>query len=74
MGSSRLLEQLFGGGAVGLRPLRMRFDAGDLGFQRLDSGLQLLDGHGVEILFCKLDQRVAGLAWKQIFEIHEANR
>ena len=58
------LEQLFGGGAVGLSPLRMRFDTGDLRLERLDAGLQLLDRHGVEVLLRKLDQGIAGLAWK----------
>ena len=54
-----------------LGALHVRFDPRDLHLQRLDAGLQLLDRHGVEVLFCKLDQRIAGLARKQLFEIHE---
>ena len=53
-----------------LSALHMRFDTSDLGFQRLNAGLQLLNRHGIEILFRKLDQRVAGLAWKKIFKVH----
>ena len=53
-----------------LGALHMCFDPSDLGLQRFDASLQLLDRHGIEILFCKLDQRVAGLARKKIFEVH----
>ena len=48
----------------------MRFDASDLGFQRFYAGLQLLDRHRIEVLLCKLDQWVAGLARKKFFEVH----
>ena len=48
----------------------MILDALDLGFQRLDSGLQLLDRHRVEVLPGKFDQRIAGLAWEQVVEVH----
>ena len=52
----------------------MSFDAGDLGLEGFDPGVKLLDRHGIEILFCKLDQGVAWLAREEIFEIHAANR
>jgi len=56
---------------VGLGPLHVRLDAGDLGLERFDSGPQLLDRHGIEVLFCKLHQRIAGLAGEQVFEVHD---
>ncbi len=52
-------------------PLHVGFDAGDLGLESFDSGLQLLDGHGVEVLLCKLHQRISGLAREQLFQVHE---
>ena len=52
----------------GLRDMSLH--AGDFGLQRLDTGVKLLDRHGIEILLGKLDQRVAGLAGEQIFEVH----
>ena len=57
-----------------LRTLRMRFDAVDLRFERLDPRLQLLDRHGVEVLLCKGDERIVGLAWEEVFQIHGPNR
>ena len=54
-----------------LGALHVCFDAGDLCFQRFDARLKLLDRHGVEVLFCKLHQRVAGLAGEQVFQVHE---
>jgi NADPH2:quinone reductase len=68
---SRLLEQLFSGGAVGLHALHVGFDAGDLGLEGFDAGLQLLHRDGVEVLFCKFHQRIAGLAGEQVFQVHE---
>lgn len=56
---------------MGLRPVHVRFDACDLGLEGFDAGLQLLDRHGVEVLLCKLDQRVAWLAREQVVEVHE---
>lgn len=53
-----------------LRTLHMRFDAVDLSFQRLDPRVQLLDRHGVEILLCKGDERIVGLAREEVFQIH----
>ena len=68
---SRLLEQLFSGGAVGPHALHVGFDAGDLGLEGFDAGLQLLHRDGVEVLFCKFHQRIAGLAGEQVFQVHE---
>ena len=48
--------------------------AGDLRFQGEDPGVKLLDRDGVEILFCKLRQRVARLAREEILEVHLLNR
>ena len=57
-----------------LRTLRMRLDAVDLRFQRLDPRLELLDRHGVEVLLCKGDERIVGLTWEEVFQIHAWNR
>lgn len=65
-----LLEQLVGGGAMGLNAVDVSFDASDLGLQSFDPGVQLIDRDGVEILLCKLDQRVARLARKEIVQVH----
>lgn len=48
--------------------------AGDLRLQGEDPGVKLLDRDGVEILFCKLRQRVARLAREEILEVHLLNR
>lgn len=48
----------------------MRFDAADLRLQRLDPRQQLLDRHGVEVLLCKGDEWIVGLAWEEVFQIH----
>jgi len=53
-----------------LGPLHVRFDAGDLGFERLDPRLQLVDRHGIEILLGEGDQGIVRLARKKIFEVH----
>lgn len=68
--SRRLPEQLLSRRAVGLGTMHMRFDTSDLDLERLDPGLQLLDRHGVEVLLCKGDERVVGLAWEQLVQIH----
>ena len=65
-----LLEQLFGGRAVGLGALHVRFDAGDFGLQRLDPLLQLLDRHRVEVLPGERDQRIVRLAREEVLEVH----
>src|SRR5690242_6357221 len=48
----------------------MCLDAGDFGLQRFDPRFQLLDRHGVEVLLCKRDERVIGLAREEFFQIH----
>ena len=52
----------------------MGFNAGDLRLQGFDPRLKLLDRHGVEVLLAKLDERIAGLAWEKVVQIHERNR
>ena len=52
---------------VGLHP-------GDLGLQGLDARVEFLDRDRIEVLLCKLRQGVAGLARKEIFEVHVVNR
>jgi len=68
------LEKLFRRRAMGLRALHMRFDARDLGLEGLDTLLQFLDRHRVEVLPAKLYERVAGLAREKVFEVHGRNR
>ena len=53
-----------------LGTLHMRFDAVDLCFERRNPRLQLLDRHGVEVLLCKGDERIVGLAREEVFQIH----
>lgn len=55
---------------MGLGALHVGFDAGDLGLEAFDPRLQLLDRHGVEVLLCKSDERVVGLAWEKVVQIH----
>ena len=55
---------------MGLRAGHVILDAQDFRLQRLDAGLQFLDRHRVEVLLGKLDQRIAGLAWEEVFQIH----
>lgn len=55
---------------MGFGPFHMRFDAADLGLQRLDPGLKLLDRQGIEVLLCERDERVVGLAREEVFQIH----
>lgn len=49
-------------------------NASDLRLQGEDPGVKLFDRDGVEILFCKLRQRVARLAREEILEVHQPNR
>ena len=53
-----------------LRPLHVVLDAGDFNVERLDARLQLLDRQGIEILFRKRHERVVGLAWEKLVQIH----
>jgi hypothetical protein len=69
-GRSRLFEQLFGGRAVGLNPLHVRFDPRDLGLECLDPVLELIDRHGIEVLLREGNQRVVRLAWEELVEVH----
>ena len=69
-----LFEQLFGRRAVRLYAIDMGLHSGDLGLQGFDAGVKFLDRDGIEILFCKLRQRVAGLAREEILEVHQPNR
>ena len=57
-----------------LRSIDVSLHTGDLGLQGEDAGVKLLNGNGVEILFCKLRERVAGLAREEILEVHQPNR
>lgn len=51
---------------MALCPLHMGFDAGYFGLERFYPSVQFLDRHRIEVLFGKLDQRVAWLAWKEV--------
>lgn len=48
----------------------MRLYAGDLGFECFDALLQLIDRKRVQILLCKRDERVVGLAREEVVQIH----
>ena len=50
------------------------FHASDLDPERFDSVLQFLDRHRVEILLGELDQRIAGLAREEVFQVHGPGR
>ena len=52
------------------RARHMRLDPGDLGLERFDPRVELLDRDGVEILSYKFDQRVAGFAREEFLEVH----
>lgn len=55
---------------MALDALHVRFDPGDFRLECLDAAYEFLDRHGIEVLLCKLDERVAGLARKEIVEVH----
>ena len=57
-----------------LHTIDMGLHAGDLGLQGFDAGVKFLDRDGVQVLFCKLRQRIAGLAREEILEVHLPNR
>ena len=58
---------------MNLGALHVRFDAGDLGFERFDPLLQLRDRQRVEVLLGQRDQRIVGFARKEFVEVHGAN-
>ena len=68
--SVRLLEKLFGRGAVGLRAIHMRFDPCDLFLQSRNTLIQLVDRKWIEILLLELGQRVLRLVRKQLIQVH----
>lgn len=51
----------------------MCLDALDLGLERLDPFLELLNGHRIEVLAPECDQRIVGFAREEIFKIHKAD-
>ena len=53
-----------------LRALHVRLDAPDFVFQRIDSGVQLLDRHRIEVLLSERNERIVGLAREQLIQIH----
>ena len=53
-----------------LRPLHMCLNAIDLCAECSDAGVKLVHRHGVEILFGKRGERVVGLGWEQLVEVH----
>ena len=59
---------------MGLHALDMGFDARNLCLEGGDAGVKFLHRNGIEILFCKLHQRVAWLAWEEVVEVHGPNR
>ena len=48
----------------------MRLDSGNLGIQRFDPLLELVDAQGVEVLAAELDQRVAGFRREEVVDVH----
>jgi NADPH:quinone reductase len=58
---------------MSLGPLHVRLDARDLRLQRLDPRVQLLDRDRVEVLLRERDERIVGLARKEVFQIHRAS-
>ena len=53
-----------------LRTVDVGLHPSDLRFEGFDAGVEFLDRNGVEILFCKLRQRVARLAREEILKVH----
>ena len=53
-----------------LRTFHVRLNPRDLGLERLDTSLQLLNRDGIEVLLCKSDERIVGLAWEEVVQIH----
>ena len=52
------------------RPRDVRFNARDLGLERCDARMQLLDRNRIEVLPAKGDQRIVGLAREKFVEVH----
>ena len=46
------------------------FHTRNLCLQAFDAGTKLLDRQGVQVLLCKLDERVARLAGEQLVQVH----
>ena len=55
---------------MGLDPLDMGFNSRDLGVERGDALVQLLDRNRIEVLPAKGDQRIVGLAREKFVEVH----
>ena len=47
----------------------MSLDTSNLGLQRLNAGVKLLDRNGIKVLLGELRQRIAGLAREEILEV-----
>lgn len=43
----------------------------DLGFERFDSGVKLVDRQRIEVLPAQLGQRIVGLAWEELVQVHD---
>ena len=67
---SRLLEELFRGGAVGLGAGHVGFDPRDLFLQGFDPLLELVDRQGVEVLLLQLGKRILRPIGKELVQIH----
>ena len=65
-----LFEEIFRGRPVRLCPRHVCLDARDLDSEAFDPRLEFLHRHGIEVLLSELDKRVAGLAGKQVVQVH----
>ena len=52
------------------RGVDFRADPDDFGFERFDSGMKLVDRQRVEVLAAEQDQRIGGLAWEELVQVH----
>ena len=50
--------------------LHMSLNAFDFGLEQCDALLKFLDRHRVEVLPAERDERIVGLAWEKVFEVH----
>lgn len=55
---------------MGLGAAHVRLDARDLGPERGDPRVELVDRHRIEVLLGKLDQRIARFAREKFVQIH----